>query len=657
MNKLEAALKYASWGWHVLPVIPNGKTPACQGGVNSATVDTNQIRRWWSENPEYNIGVAAGKHSGVIVFDVDPRNGGKESWDQFLYENGRNCLDSAFVQLTAGGGYHYLAEYDERISSCKLDNGIDLLSDGRYFIAYPSVIHDSGYEWESDADPFDIDTNGCAPFQIPTVWLSAIIERKNISNNPLKSGEIIKGNRNSGLTSLAGAMRNWGLGESEILAALYVLNENRVVPPLPTSEVKQIANSVCRYEIVEDIAASVAHGKNVADAILEAAARKKRTDYFLTQATKLIGQPAPINWIVKHHIPSGSSGAIYGESGIGKTFVAIDMACCIAAGKDWANVKTKPGVVIYLAGEGNYGLRQRMAAWAKYNQVDGLENLFISNKAIDLDAAGASAEIIRAIKEVCNIEDVSMVIIDTLNRHMSGEENNAKDFRAMMSACDVVALATGASTVFVHHVGHGENAKNRMRGSSAMKASLDFMIFVSGENEKIKVSWEKMKDARHPDPLYFEFKEIDLGWIDEDGEPEPMAAVVVPCEDSGPHGNQDAKNPENDEDRVEKVFKRVFEKAWYRDPQAVHMKPTGQVVPLISRAMLVEILDEYGDSERTIKNKLTPSRKGSLVNVMIEHKIIEQYKKDWAVINPAYASAMMIVFNSTEKNTRKMRVI
>jgi len=88
-TKAEAAIIYASWGWHVLPVVPNGKVPATQHGVKDATTDPEQIVRWWAQNPDFNIGIAAGERSGIIIFDVDPRNGGDDSWAKWLDENGR----------------------------------------------------------------------------------------------------------------------------------------------------------------------------------------------------------------------------------------------------------------------------------------------------------------------------------------------------------------------------------------------------------------------------------------------------------------------------------------------------------------------------------------------------------------------------------------
>ena len=142
-SKIEAALTYASWGWRVLPVVPNGKVPATAHGVNDATINEDQIRRWWTQNPEFNIGIACGTVSGIVVFDIDPRNGGDQSWEQWLDQYGP--MPDGAMALTAGGGQHYIARHQDGIRSCKLGEGIDLLSDGRYYIAYPSTIEHRAY--------------------------------------------------------------------------------------------------------------------------------------------------------------------------------------------------------------------------------------------------------------------------------------------------------------------------------------------------------------------------------------------------------------------------------------------------------------------------------------------------------------------------------
>ena len=38
--------------------------------------------------------------------------------------------------------------------------------------------------------------------------------------------------------------------------------------------------------------------------------------------------------LIEDYLPENSLVALIGESGAGKTFLALDMACCIATGKD-----------------------------------------------------------------------------------------------------------------------------------------------------------------------------------------------------------------------------------------------------------------------------------------------------------------------------------
>jgi Bifunctional DNA primase/polymerase, N-terminal len=100
---LEAALVYATRGWPVLPLhsVHNGectcgaancqspgKHPRTANGIKDATTDLEQIKQWWTYWPEANIGIATGAASGLLVVDVDPRNGGKESLERLQEAHG-----------------------------------------------------------------------------------------------------------------------------------------------------------------------------------------------------------------------------------------------------------------------------------------------------------------------------------------------------------------------------------------------------------------------------------------------------------------------------------------------------------------------------------------------------------------------------------------
>lgn len=65
---------------------------------------------------------------------------------------------------------------------------------------------------------------------------------------PLQAATLGEGERNAGLTSLAGSLRRRGMSEAGVLAALRAENEARCAPPLLDEEVLAIARSVCTYE-------------------------------------------------------------------------------------------------------------------------------------------------------------------------------------------------------------------------------------------------------------------------------------------------------------------------------------------------------------------------------------------------------------------------
>lgn len=625
ITKGEAALAYASWGWHVLPVVPNGKTPATQHGVKDATVDPEQISRWWAQNPDFNIGIAAGEKSGIIVYDVDPRNGGDDSWAKWVTENG-NVPDGTAMQLTAGGGEHYIATYDPEIRSCKLIEGVDLLADGRYFVAFPSTIEGRRYEWEASSDPFE----GVAPFTVPDRWMAAYRALRKPAvrvQGMTGGGGLIQGSRNNGLAAMGGVMRRYGFTEAEIMASLSIANETRCEIPLPSSELSQIVRSVSRYEPEGDVGASTGLGYEAAEAILDAA-KADSQGYYFTRATSYLTQPAPLKWIIKGWMPDSAVSMVYGESGVGKTFITLDMACHIASGKQWHGHKTKSGVVVYMAGEGNYGIRQRVTAWCKAHGVHELDNLLISNKAIDVDSPAAAAQIINAVREITQ-DDAVALFIDTLNNHMSGEENSAKDTRNMLNACTIVSRALNSSVCLNHHTGHSADSKQRARGSSAWKASLDAAILVAKVGDSIEISCTKMKDAEPIQPFFGKLEVVPLGWIDEDGDEINGAVFKI---DENPPEKKDKKEPEFQKDI------RKLTNAWWHSGAKIRDDN-----PYISRRALIDyLISNEGLSESTAKTYCQESKKGRLIYNLLTSQIIYPRDDGWMVIDNATASAMMI---------------
>jgi hypothetical protein len=72
----------------------------------------------------------------------------------------------------------------------------------------------------------------------------------------------------------------------------------------------------------------------------------------------------PTEWAVDQRIPEDGVTCFLGKPGGGKTFSAIDAACCMATGLNcWGQQVGPPRTVIYIAAEAGSGVRLRIKAW------------------------------------------------------------------------------------------------------------------------------------------------------------------------------------------------------------------------------------------------------------------------------------------------------
>lgn len=58
---------------------------------------------------------------------------------------------------------------------------------------------------------------------------------------------------------------------------------------------------------------------------------------------------APETWLVEGLLPTGGSMLIYGDPKIGKSFAALQLACCMVSGVDWLGFNIpQPSNVVYV---------------------------------------------------------------------------------------------------------------------------------------------------------------------------------------------------------------------------------------------------------------------------------------------------------------------
>lgn len=145
MDFMDAAFRLTGLGFKVFPLLPLSKMPAvpkAKGGRGclDATDDEEIIGEWSRKYPRANIGLACGAISGVIVIDLDPRNGSDESVARLAGR--KQTFPPTVTAKTANGGTHFYYAFEPELKNSKsaLAPGIDVKTTGGYVVAPPSTL-------------------------------------------------------------------------------------------------------------------------------------------------------------------------------------------------------------------------------------------------------------------------------------------------------------------------------------------------------------------------------------------------------------------------------------------------------------------------------------------------------------------------------------
>jgi hypothetical protein len=242
----------------------------------------------------------------------------------------------------------------------------------------------------------------------------------------------------------------------------------------------------------------------------------------------------PMDWLIKGVLPMGEFGILFGASGSGKTFVALDMMFAIALGREWRGQRVKKGRVVGIAAEGGAGIGKRGEAYAIYHGIDlsTVDNLQIITAAPNFLDDDDISEVIAEIK---NLGDVRLVVIDTLAQVSPGaNENTSEDMGRVLRNIKLLHEATGAMILVVHHA--GKDLSKGSRGWSGLKGAAEVQVEVlrhdSGQRE---IVLEKMKDGEDGTVWGFKLEVVEVG-IDLDGDVITSCVAVeadriVPVED------------------------------------------------------------------------------------------------------------------------------
>lgn len=215
-----------------------------------------------------------------------------------------------------------------------------------------------------------------------------------------------------------------------------------------------------------------------------------------TAARLFIGPPPPQKWLVEGVFPAGKLAILASPPGVGKSFLALDLAVkaagqCDADSPDVAfgGIVRGYGSTVYISAEDDepelhrrlYGLMQGRAMPERLHVLSlpdvghfGIMELNPQTKELQPTAAWRALA-----QEISQLNEVRLVVVDTLQALSVGDTNDAAAVQPLMNQCAQLASATGATVLLIHHVAKGStkeiktalDAAEAIRGSGAITGS------------------------------------------------------------------------------------------------------------------------------------------------------------------------------------------
>lgn len=234
---------------------------------------------------------------------------------------------------------------------------------------------------------------------------------------------------------------------------------------------------------------------------------------------KFSGSPVYKNFLYQNAIT-----VVYGQSNVGKSFVAADIAGHIALGRDWGQFKYKPQKpigVVYICAEAGKSFGKRGKALMLRLDVQDIPFYVLDaapNFAKSKDDAKALVKAIKNLERTTGVK-IGLVVVDTLaTTFEGGNENSSEDMGLYISNMKYIQRFADTGVLIVHHSGKDQAAG--ARGHSSLRAATDTEIEVmsekKGERYHRTIRTRKQREGESDLMIRFGLMVVELGKDDED---------------------------------------------------------------------------------------------------------------------------------------------
>lgn len=493
---LEAAIRYAQQGFHIFPITSGAKTPPLTPhGFKDATTDLEQIRKWWTEHPDANIGFWPGG-SNLVAIDLDP---GHEPMDLPI---------TATVRTPRGEHRYYHSK--QVFTNRQLMPHVDVRATNGYTVLPPSKVNGVAYHGDISA--------WCE--ELPT-WVSEKLGEKPEPRHTEKRIEEIDTKERIARVyelALAAAPAEEFNGSNDATVELInrlldlcsheivldALLENWMPRCLGEWDAEWLAEKVYSIKQHPDGTWSGRDSDIGCDGwekpvypIPAAVDAGSKPRFVRRKPSEYRDLPDPVFWdevdekgrgMIPRVDGEGATVLVYGQWGAHKTNITLTWIMDMVA---------KGARVSYAAGEGARGVgKSRLPAHCRARDIA-------------VETLDTHLDIIEAVPRLADPEDVAafiaflhkpdVIVIDTLATATAGEDENSSQFASHLTdngAIGRIKRAFEATVIVIAH--EGKDSSKGARGHSGLSGNVDAGLRVSVPEEKgirIKVTVDKMRDG------------------------------------------------------------------------------------------------------------------------------------------------------------------
>lgn len=503
---LTNALGYLGKGLSVIPIGKDKKPFLERWLMYQNRLPTEQeIKQWWTQWPDANIGIVTGKLSGITVVDIE--RGGKTE-----------DMPPTRIAKSGGGGWHYYYKYQEGIGNkARIRELTDIRGDGGYIIAPPSV-HGSGnrYAWVLEDDMTEF----------PTA-LFHIVSRKEYT--PLRASDYVgipDGSRNDKLHRLACSFLN-SMPEYEAWETVQEFNQT-AKPPIGEDELKSVFDKARRF-----IAANPKNNRGTYT--IRGDVRSSDNGLPEQDGDRVISDPykpvdicdlsidqKEIEWIWKGFLAKNHVTLFSALWKVGKSTFISHLLKTLESGGQFPK-PIREGETCFTASKSKVLVLSEESdnIWAERRDELGIENrewLYVVCRPLKqrLNYRGW-VELLERMGNFCKEKEIELFIIDTISGFWNVEnENDAAQVTAALTAVNNV-LGKNTAVLLVHHFRKsGGDEAVAARGSGVLGSYVDIIIEFTRMKGDVQSSQRVMKMytrfSETPSEMVIELKE-DEYWL------------------------------------------------------------------------------------------------------------------------------------------------